>query len=91
MADSLPGIAAHTHSGKRNPSSDFAQPIGQWGELILDEVQDQVWIHAEVLVNDDVAKPRDRSPSNVGHPISRLTGKGPDGLANHGQMRRTAS
>lgn len=34
--------------------SDGAEPLGERGEFVIDEVKDQVGIHAEVLVNNDV-------------------------------------
>lgn len=34
--------------------SDLTQPFGQRGEFVIHEVKNQVRIHPEVLVNDDV-------------------------------------
>ena len=46
--------------------------LPQRAELVVDDIEDQVGIHAEVLVNDEVAQARDRSPGNIGHGVTRL-------------------
>ena len=59
---------------------------------MIDQVEDQVGIHAEVLVDDDVTKACDRSPRNIGHTVARLARQG-EGTASPitARLRRTAS
>jgi hypothetical protein len=59
------GFIASVTTAANRAVSEVAQPLGQWGELVIDDVEDQVRIHTELLVRDDIAQTCDRSPRNV--------------------------
>lgn len=57
--------------------ADYASQVDQ---VVLDDVEDQVGIHSEILVHDDVARARDRRPGNGRAWLrGRRAGPHPDG------------
>lgn len=67
-----PGAIAFCVSAA-DPSGQGAKSLRQWAELVVDDVEDEIGIHPEVLVDDDVAQPCDRSPRTTGM-ASRVSG-----------------
>lgn len=50
------GLPVTCPGGPRSETgSKVAETLRQWAELVVDDVEDELWIHAEVLVDDDVA------------------------------------
>ena len=66
--------------------SEIAQTFGQRAKLLIDDVNDEVRVHPEVLMHDDVAQTGDRGPRDVGHPLSRLVRQRTDCLTDHREV-----
>lgn len=53
--------------------SALAKTVSQRPELVVDDVESQLGIYAEVLVHDDVAQTCYRSPWDLWCAVARLT------------------
>lgn len=73
------------------PGAFVADSICKMRQRIRQDVADQIRVHPEVLVNNHVAKARDRRPRNLGMGRLEIIGQRLDGFPDDSQIPRTAS
>lgn len=55
---------------------------------MLNKIEDELRVHPEILVDDDVPESCDPSPRHIGHPLPRLRRQRTDSLTNHGEVTK---
>ena len=87
QATTRPGLIVRV--GERR--QDLFERANEWWQILGDDLPDDVFIHAEVVVNDLVAHAYDLAPRDLGMSIAEFTGHASAGWRTSCRLSRTGT